>query len=87
MKIVKYKEIKEHEAIYKLCLKRRKEYGVSSLPSNTARLDGLTGNFEWSRTLEGQAFWECLNDKGFEVFYKTYPKYAPKININNYSII
>jgi len=87
MEPLKYKEIKKHEAIYKLCLMRRKDYGVSSLPSGTARLDSLTGNFEWSETPERQHFWEYLNDKGFDAFYKKYPEYAPKKNINDYSII
>lgn len=63
--------------IQELVLKRRREYGDNSDNKETSIAEGnpiTKKGFEWSKSIEGQQFWEKINKGDFTEFYEKYPK-------------
>jgi len=40
----------------------------------TLKLSGLSSAFNWAKSPEGHSFWDDINTRKFETFYKKYPK-------------
>lgn len=57
-----------------------------SVFENDRMADCSEGGFTWSRTYEGEDFWnEVIEDRNFSLFYERFPEYNSKcsfLNIN-----
>lgn len=65
---------KDHPKIYSLILEEQALQGNFNFEKIDIPLshDQEQGNFNWDMTVDGQSFWESIDDGNFNVFYNKY---------------